>query len=203
MSLDPPLDVAKDWTPRQGDVDLDALEAAAKAATPGPWTLWSNNRISTHQYVKTEDDWTLVAADSGYTDRSSFDQRTRDLGYIAAANPQVVLALIERLRKAEEETRALRALVAVMDDLDRCEHGRHEGDVCSGVTGCDGPSLGNPIAANTCPTSRWKSAGRQIGFTIHRTPIVVPSRSAMRDPAAWKAEAPRCTDSWSEIGQVR
>lgn len=85
------------------------------------------------------------------------------------------------------ELSRLRALTVILDDLDRCEHGRHEGDVCGGERGCNGPSLGNPIAANTGTTSRWKTADRQIGFTISGRPVVVPPRGRKHDPGAWTA----------------
>ena len=61
------------------DAELDALEAVAKAATPGPWKL------------DAEADTTLD------------DQIVRDGIYIATANPAVVLNLIAELRQARAE----------------------------------------------------------------------------------------------------
>lgn len=72
------------------DEQLSALEAAAKAATPGPWVL---NGLS-------------VDADGfdicGCTDwRSPINRNgTANAAYIAAANPAAVLDLIAELRKA-------------------------------------------------------------------------------------------------------
>lgn len=69
------------------------------------------------------------------------------------------------------------ALLNVLHDLDRCQHGRHEGDDCSG---CGGPSRGNPCADN-----RGLYAVRQIGYTLAGTPICVPERGHTQDPDAW------------------
>jgi hypothetical protein len=64
----------------------------------------------------------------------------------------------------------------ILADLDRCEHGRHEGDICSGATGCNGPSKGNPLLVT----------GAVIGHTLHRSHrIIVPAPGHRHDPAAW------------------
>lgn len=70
-------------------------------------------------------------------------------------------------------------LAKLLADLDRCEHGRHEGDVCSGINGCNGPSQGNPHIRT----------GDVIGYTIERQPIVMPKRGHRHDPAAWISAA--------------
>lgn len=73
-------------------------------------------------------------------------------------------------RKANELARR------IFYDLDRCEHGRHEGDVCSGKSGCNGPSKGNPHIKE----------GDVIGYTLHGThQIVVPSAELRHVPEAW------------------
>lgn len=56
----------------------------------------------------------------------------------------------------------LRARLVVLDDLDRCEHGRHHKDVCNG---CGGPSHGNPHAR----------PGEPIGYTMSGVPYVWPT----------------------------
>lgn len=61
----------------------------------------------------------------------------------------------------------------LLQDLDRCEHGRHEGDACNDCP--DGRSVGNP----QLPT------GSHIGYDISRRRIVVPPRDRKHDPAAW------------------
>lgn len=88
----------------------------------------------------------------------------------------------------------LQALVQVLGDLDRCEHGRHEGDVCSGVVGCNGPSKGNPLLPDGYGKPIRPAPGtpelRQVGFGMDRRPIVVPPRSHTNDPAAWRVSIP-------------
>ncbi len=76
------------------------------------------------------------------------------------------LSVLERLRRAEEGERRLQAPSVVLSDLDRCEHGRHEGDVCGGTSGCNGPSIGNVFASDT----------RRIGTGLGRQPIRIPER---------------------------
>lgn len=70
-------------------------------------------------------------------------------------------------------------------DLDRCPHGRHEGDACAGWRGGDdlfdggcmgGFSLGNP----------YLTAGQPIGFDISGRSYVMPPRGERHDPAAWR-----------------
>lgn len=79
---------------------------------------------------------------------------------------------------AEAQALRDRRLAAVLADLDRCEHGRHEGDVCSG---CGGPSKGNPIMGGV-------GVDRQIGYDISGNPICVPDGRRTYEPDAWKAQ---------------
>lgn len=102
-------------------------------------------------------------------------------GHTLASLDEDDLLRLGLVRTDNAQLRNHARLVAVLDDLDRCEHGRHKGDVCGGAGGCNGPSLGNPIAANR----NWPSEPGQIGFDIARRPIVVPERERTRDPDAW------------------
>ncbi len=90
------------------------------------------------------------------------------------------LSYVERLADAERRASDASQLAAILTDLDRCEHGRHEGDICSGVSGCNGPSHGNPIAAQH---------GRQVGYNISRESVRVPDRWKLNDPEAWASNA--------------
>lgn len=92
----------------------------------------------------------------------------------------------ERARRAER-------LATVLVDLDRCQHGRHEGDVCSG---CGGPSLGNPIpeladlaARRLADNPRVPAVAlRQVGYGISGDPILIPPRgTAVGTPANWRS----------------
>lgn len=73
-------------------LDLNALESAARAASPGAWSS-----------VEDHDGFTFVMVDNVAKAEilPSNRKRGEDSSYIAAARPEVVLALIERLRAAE------------------------------------------------------------------------------------------------------
>jgi hypothetical protein len=73
------------------DIDLDKLERLARAATPGPW----------RQREQRDDGSTLASYEQGCFVESP-NMAGEDAAYIAAANPSVVLALIERLRRLGE-----------------------------------------------------------------------------------------------------
>jgi hypothetical protein len=81
-----------------------------------------------------------------------------------------------------DHTTPLGELAAVLADLDRCPHGRHEGDACSDGDSCNGTSAGNP----SMPT------GVVIGYDRYGDPIVMPSRENKHDPRAWR------TRSWEQ-----
>ncbi|MFC9736063.1 hypothetical protein ACFWG5_34540 [Streptomyces hydrogenans] len=63
--------------------------------------------------------------------------------------------------------------VWLISDLDRCEHGRHEGDDCG--TTCGTRSKGNP----------HMKPGTVIGYSLRRGPIVMPHRDEKHTIAAW------------------
>lgn len=71
--------------------------------------------------------------------------------------------------RAQRDTDALNLLI----DLDRCEHGRHQGDSC-----CDCPnwySTGNPLFP----------VGSRIGTTLSGDPIYMPRRGQRHLPREW------------------
>lgn len=49
----------------------------------------------------------------------------------------------EAFEKERERADRMQSFETFVRDLDRCQHGRHEGDVCSSERGCGGPSKGN------------------------------------------------------------
>lgn len=80
--------------------------------------------------------------------------------------------------KAREKW-ALR-FVGILADLDRCQHGRHEGDPCGS---CGGLSTGNPCLAD----------GRVLGYGPYGNPIALPARDRKTDPAAWRLAKEKST----------
>lgn len=80
------------------DIDLDAIEAAALAATQGDWTR-KDFYSSGDRFGVDGPDGRVVCASYGYSGKAeNFD-------HIAASNPAVVLELIRRLRAAEGVTK--------------------------------------------------------------------------------------------------
>jgi hypothetical protein len=76
---------------RQPTIDLEQLKQAALAATPGPWEYHEGDGVAAvahaHGWVE------AILPDGG--------QENADAAFCAAANPAIVLALIERLERAE------------------------------------------------------------------------------------------------------
>lgn len=71
---------------------------------------------------------------------------------------------------------------ALVADLDRCQHGRHQGDPCGPADDCAGTSAGNPRLR----------PGTVIGYGLYGDRIVMPDREYKHDPAAWRSSS---TDS--------
>lgn len=72
-------------------IDLDAIERVARAATPGPWR-WD------HEDMTLSGSGGLVACGDG--ERIHIDDE--DAEHIAQCSPDVVLALVARIRELEE-----------------------------------------------------------------------------------------------------
>lgn len=83
--------------------DYSDLEKLARNATPGPWTAYDTHGKRFIERVGTEDH---VVCETPKR------QWLRDSEYIAAANPVVVLGLIEESRAAQSELAALREELA-------------------------------------------------------------------------------------------
>ena len=89
------------------------------------------------------------------------------------------------------------ALSTILQDLDRCEHGRHRGDVCSGYSpskphgGCNGGiSLGNP----------YLTPGRPIGYNLSGEPYVFPVEPfTTGEPKAWMPDPGSALDVYLEM----
>lgn len=83
------------------DLNLDALEATARAATPGPWvvTLGAAWQVGTNA-----PDWEMEEVATTGPDGSTGSED--DAIHIATFDPPTVLALIARLREVEREMHA-------------------------------------------------------------------------------------------------
>ncbi len=97
-------------------IDLDAIEAAARAATPGPWhhcepSPWSGDSANYDQTLVGQ-----AGASSPFGTINRGEHRATG-AYIAALSPDVVLALVAELR-AGLETAHGRSLIRVIVERD-------------------------------------------------------------------------------------
>lgn len=82
------------------EINIEALEQLAKKATPGPWIVDRSKIGRPHGCAVLEDgafDWVC------HMQLSNQPNAFNDADFIGAANPTVVLALLERLRSSEAE----------------------------------------------------------------------------------------------------
>ena len=83
-------------------LDLDAIESTARKATVGPWSVYARDAF-TARYVMS--DMGSICALSDYEHRP--DERDNDADHIAQCSPDVVLALVAKLRAQEAAIRFL------------------------------------------------------------------------------------------------
>lgn len=89
--------------------DIEELEKLAKAATPGPWVAAMTGRgMEVIQLVGGK--WTEnVCQWTG-----DHPWRQSNMHYIAAANPQAILTLLNEKRALEEENVRLKAEIGIL-----------------------------------------------------------------------------------------
>ena len=126
-------------------MDLDRLEALALKATPGPW--WERGAVHIVPESMSEAGMRVhtvsVPHDSGQRWDEIFAYVRSDAAYIAAANPQTVLALIKRLRDAEGgQCRTCTAPLGVI-----------------GCDGCDAAICACCVAGHECVTDTGPGEG--------------------------------------------
>ena len=80
-----------------GVFNLAELERLARAATPGPWEWWTSNSFRRLSARRDGDVLCAVSCRDGVPDIKG-SEANKD--FIAGANPETVLALIERLKEA-------------------------------------------------------------------------------------------------------
>lgn len=102
-------------------IEYCELREAAKAASPGPWKLTVQELPAppAHQSIETPhgctyDTYRAIIDAKGETitdDATHYpvEAQPNDMAYIALANPEVVLGLIERCAAAEQKLRDIRA----------------------------------------------------------------------------------------------
>ena len=86
--------------------DLDALEAKAKAATPGPWKQGAEDECEGHEVQDVAN--SALVATTHYGEFKDDHTFSPDAAFISVANPSAILALCARVRVAEQERIDLR-----------------------------------------------------------------------------------------------
>jgi len=108
---------------------IEELEAAARLASPGQWTLTVHTN-PVDRFDAQADDWTLSVGGKQVVAAEDGIRNQRDVRYIAAANPANVQALIARIRELEEAQRWINALEQLLDEdvdvLVWCDDGDHQ-----------------------------------------------------------------------------
>ena len=124
-------------------LNLDDLEAVARAATPGPW------EAEPYLYTADDDRVRVTSPSDGPLFNLAEGVEPVNASHIAAFDPPTVLALITRIREAERhnvqllreavkrEGRVRRAEGAIAEALNHDPlHGRKEGIHCGGMAPC-------------------------------------------------------------------
>ena len=124
-------------------LNLDDLEAVARAATPGPW------EAEPYLYMADDDRVRVTSPSDGPLFNLAEGVEPVNASHIAAFDPPTVLALITRIREAERhnvqllreavkrEGRVRRAEGAIAEALNHDPlHGRKEGIHCGGMAPC-------------------------------------------------------------------
>lgn len=105
-------------------IDLDKLEALAKAATPGPWGIKRGYCLYDNRDMHVVSAWETYSGSLGLAIYS--DEAMANAKFLEAANPAAVLELIAELRKA----------IAAQEWIAQRIVGHH--DACVHPCKCDG-----------------------------------------------------------------
>lgn len=182
---------ARDTAP----VDLDVLERLAREATPGPW-VFDEEQMDPAV-------WAGILGISGHFVVSEWGARPNDADFIAAVNPVVVLALVERVRAAEGAVERVRALAsdwastAVVDEWDAADRWGDAPQELLGVLGEKPPeasreAAGAPRTVEVDSGAAEDAEGAQIGsegFT-KATPLCEHRNHA---PGTWDYSCCACS----------
>lgn len=101
------------------------------------------------------------------------NQRIKDLEATVLAQHDELDVLKENIAQGLTARARLSKLAAILSDLDRCEHGRHEDEGCFGCPA--GFSVGNP----------GMRSGQVVGYSIGGRPIRMPVPGIRSEPDAW------------------
>ena len=139
------------------ETELNELESAAKAATPGPWIEAEDDeddydsdihRISTldrcnHIPPRVE----IAQLETGWSDEPFESEQQANLAFILAANPTVILDLIAELRQTRKERDWV------------ISQAMEKADLCCAYKSCD-YARDNNISDEACMAC-WREAARE------------------------------------------
>jgi hypothetical protein len=82
-------------------IDINKLRELVRAATPGPWRVQSDSDYDEYRNVFVSWPYRLLADAAPIANFAEENTSFEDAEFIAAANPTAVLALLDRLARAE------------------------------------------------------------------------------------------------------
>lgn len=109
-------------------IDIDHLETLAREATEGPWHVRENGpgEFFVEAPGSPEMPYRLDVCGDDYVGHGDDEQRRRNWDFIAAADPDTILSIVERLRAAETHEQALAAYQAdLVRELSCCQRILH------------------------------------------------------------------------------
>lgn len=103
------------------DLDYDALQKVAEAATPGPWRVcespeWHENDLPDQVICGDEHVSVAILADEWYEDEDGEPASADDARYIATFNPDVIARLLDLAQRAEADRAAVERVRALADE---------------------------------------------------------------------------------------
>ena len=130
--------------------------------------------------AQTATDWIEAARDGAHNPRlrqlmaDDADEAAWTVASALAAYPDLRADVLAHAGVIADTNSRQIAALALLQDMDRCPHGRHQGERCLGCPG--GRSPGNEVIP----------ADRMIGHTVHGYPIRVPEDPMhLRYPQHW------------------
>lgn len=89
-----------------GSIDIEELKRLAEAATPGPWNKHYEGG-GDHVVMRGECEVAVCSGPSPFSDTDDYENTAENAAYIAAVNPQAILALIEEIEDLRRQVKSM------------------------------------------------------------------------------------------------